>query len=173
MATNTDYGFARSRLCFARSRLPFPHRERVRGLQPPQTLASTLLTSNVGLAGLESAGPKGTAPPDPHAPEGDTDQRFAVQSAMCVLVWRGWIKISQKKHKFLHIKFKISQIKVKISQNKVEISQNYSQCWFPVHVFFLLFSSSFFFFSCHFGGSVHLYVRMLIRGENIRHHQRS
>ena len=24
------------------------------------------------------------------APEGDTDQRFAVHSAMCVWVWRGW-----------------------------------------------------------------------------------
>ena len=29
------------------------------------------------------------------APEWDTDQRFAVESAMCVWVWRGWIKISQ------------------------------------------------------------------------------
>ena len=47
------------------------------------------------------------------APKGDTDQRFTVQSAMCVWVWRGWINILQ--------------IKVEISQNKVKISQKKSR----------------------------------------------
>ena len=78
-------------------------------------------------------------------------------------VWRGWIKISQNKVKISQNKVKISQIKVKISQNKVKISHNYSQCLSPVHVFLCVFlTSSFFFPSRHFGGSVQFQANLKI-----------